>query len=161
MKKHYYHPLLLKTDNDYFRNIIDEESEIQFINNLEAYIRKYDNHLKEYDAWYFSKLSEKIDTIYIPYIDTAASKVSRFYPDFIFWLKSGNDYKIIFIDPHGLQSGRDNTIDKTEGFERLFSGKTFQKDGFNIKIKLIWYYQESVKEQLLEKYREWDFDRIF
>lgn len=161
LKKHYYHPLLLKTDNDYFKNIIDEESEIEFINNLESYLRQYDNHLKEYDSWYFSKLSERIDNIYLPYIDSEKSKVSKFYPDFIFWLKSRNDYKIIFIDPHGLQSGRDNTIDKTEGFERLFLGKTFQKDDFNIEIKLIWYYQESVKEELLERYREWDFDRIF
>ena len=161
LKKHYYHPLLLKTDNDYFRNIIDEDSEIKFINNLEQYLNKYDNHLKHYDSWYFSKLSEKIDNIYLPYIDGEKSKVSKFYPDFIFWLKRGNEYKIIFIDPHGLQSGRDNTIDKTEGYERLFLGNKFDKDKFNIEIKLVWYYQESAKEELLEKYREWDFDRIF
>ena len=161
LKKHYYHPLLLKTDNDYFKNIIDEESEITFINNLEAYLKKYDNHLKEYDYWYFSKLAEQIDNIYIPYIDSEKSKVSKFYPDFIFWLKSGNNYKIIFIDPHGLQSGRENTIDKTEGFERLFISNNFKKKNLNIEIKLVWYYQESVKEALLEKYREWDFDRIF
>ena len=161
LKKHYYHPLLLKTDNDYFKNIIDEESEIAFINNLEIYLKKYDNHLKEYDSWYFSKLSERIDNIYIPYIDSNKSKVSKFYPDFIFWLKNGDDYKIIFVDPHGLQSGRDNTIDKTEGYERIFLGNKFGKDKFNIEIKLVWYYQESVKEELLEKYRAWDFDRIF
>jgi type III restriction enzyme len=161
LKKHYYHPLLLKTDNNYFRNIIDEESEITFINNLEEYLKKYNNHLKEYDSWYFSKLSERIDNIYIPYIDSDKSKVSKFYPDFIFWLKNGNDYTVIFIDPHGLQSGRDNTIDKTEGFERIFLNNKFKKDHLNIEIKLVWYYQESVKEELLEKYREWDLDRIF
>jgi len=161
LKKHYYHPLLLKTDNDYFKNIIDEESEIEFINNLEEYLKKYDNNLKDYDAWYFSKLSERIDNIYIPYIDSDKSKVSKFYPDFIFWLKNGDDYKIVFIDPHGLQSGRDNTIDKTEGFERIFLGKKFGTDKFNVEIKLVWYYQKSVKEELLEKYREWKFDLIF
>jgi len=161
LKKHYYHPLLLKTDNDYFKNIIDEESEIAFINNLEEYLERNNNHLIEYDSWYFSKLSERIDNIYIPYIDSEKSKVSKFYPDFIFWLKRGNDYKIVFIDPHGLQSGRDNTIDKTEGFERIFVNHNFKKDNFNIEIKLIWYYQDSVKEELLEKYREYDFDRIF
>ena len=161
VKKHYYHPLLLKTDNDYFKNIIDEESEIVFINNLEAYLKQYANHLQNYDSWYFSKLSEHTDNIYIPYIDSEKSKVSKFYPDFIFWLKRGNEYKIIFIDPHGLQTGRDNTIDKTEGFERMFSGKKFTKDDVNIEINLVWYYQNSVLEEILEKYREWDFDRIF
>ena len=104
---------------------------------------------------------ERIDNIYIPYIDSDKSKVSKFYPDFIFWLKSDNDYKIIFIDPHGLQSGRDNTIYKTEGFERIFLNHNFKKDNLDIGIKLVWYYQDSVKEELLEKYREWDFDRIF
>jgi len=161
LKKHYYHPLLLKTDNDYFKNIIDEKSEIEFINNLEKYLQKYENNLNYYDSWYFSKVSERLDSLYIPYIDSENSKIAKFYPDFIFWLKKDNDYKIIFIDPHGLQSGRDNTIDKIEGFERLFSDKIFKKDNFNIEIKLIWYYQESVKEELLEKYREWNFNRIF
>jgi superfamily II DNA or RNA helicase len=160
LKKHYYHPLLLKTDNDYFKNIIDEESEIEFINNLERYLKKDDNKLKNYDSWYFSKLSENIDKIYIPYIDSQKSKLSKFYPDFIFWLQKGNNYKILFIDPHGLQSGRDNTIDKTEGFERIFLNNKFLKDNLNIEIKLIWYYQDSVKEALLEKYREWDFENL-
>lgn len=162
LKKHYYHPLLLKTDNDYFKNIIDEESEITFINNLEKYLEKYDNHLKNhYDSWYFSKLAERIDDIYIPYIDSEKSKMSKFYPDFIFWLKSGNDYTIVFIDPHGLQSGRDNTIDKTEGFERVFNKQKFVKDGMNIEIKLVWYYEDSVKDAMLENYRRWDFNTIF
>ena len=161
LKKHYYHPLLLKTDNDYFKNIIDEPSEIEFINNLEEYLKNYENHLKRYDAWYFSKVSERIDNIYIPYIDSERSKVSKFYPDFIFWLKSGNEYKVIFVDPHGLQSGRDNTIDKTEGFERIFLEQKFQQNKINIEIQLVWYYQNSVKEELLEKYRKWDFDEIF
>jgi len=161
IKKHYYHPLLLKTDNDYFKNIIDEDSEIEFINNLERYLKREDNHLKKYDSWYFSKLSDRIDDIYIPYIDSNKSKVSKFYPDFIFWLKKANKYKIIFIDPHGLQSGRDTTRDKTEGFERIFPNKEFKKDNFDIEIELVWYYQDSIKEELLEKYRKWDFDEIF
>ena len=37
----------------------------------------------------------------------------------------------------------------------------FKKDDFNIKIELVWYYQDSVKEELIEKYRKWDFDEIF
>ncbi len=161
LKKHYYNPLLLKTDNDYFKNIIDEPSEIEFINNLEEYLNKDENCLKKYDAWYFSKVSDRIDNIYIPYIDSQTSKVAKFYPDFIFWLKKGDTYKIIFIDPHGLQSGRDNTIEKTEGFERLFKTNRFKKDNFDIDVNLVWYYQHSIKEDLLEKYRKWNFDEIF
>ncbi len=161
LKKHYYNPMLLKTDNDYFKNIIDEPSEIEFINNLEKYLQYEDNNLKNYNAWYFSKLSDRIDSIYIPYIDSETSKVAKFYPDFIFWLQKGNEYKIIFIDPHGLQSGRDKTIDKTEGFERLFLNKSFIKDKYKVEVKLVWYYQDVVKEELLEKYREWDLKEIF
>jgi len=162
IKKHYYHPLLLKTDNDYFKNIIDVPSEIAFINNLEEYLKDYDNHLKDYDSWYFSKLSERIDNIYIPYIDSEKSKISKYYPDFVFWLKSGNDYTIIFIDPHGLQSGGENTLDKTEGYERIFANQKFKSLDMNIEVKLVWYYQESAEHApLINKYKKWDFDIIF
>jgi hypothetical protein len=50
--------------NDFFKNIINEESEITFINELEEYLTKSDNFLKSYDNWYFSKIQQNIDLQY-------------------------------------------------------------------------------------------------
>jgi len=33
----------------------------------------------------FSKLDESLDEVYIPYYNPNMNKISRFYPDFIFW----------------------------------------------------------------------------
>ncbi len=71
IKQHYYNPLLLATNDskEYFKNIIREDSEIEFFNKLVEYSEKKDNKLKKYDWWYFSKLVENIDEIKIPYFE--------------------------------------------------------------------------------------------
>ncbi|VUT25144.1 MAG: hypothetical protein MOIL_00885 [Candidatus Methanolliviera sp. GoM_oil] len=90
---HYYIPLILSLDEkvDYIKHIIKTQSETRFINDLESYLTKDDNKFNEFDWWLFSKLDESLDEVYISYYNPNynpnANKFSKFYPDFIFWLK--------------------------------------------------------------------------
>ena len=48
-----------------------------------------------------------------------ASLQSEFFkPDFIFWLKKGNRYCIVFVDPKG--TGRTEYEHKVDGYHILF-----------------------------------------
>jgi len=163
LKKHLYTPILIKdkNENDFFRNIINEKSEIDFINNLEEYLEKYDNKLATYDNWYFSKIQQVTDSIYIPYIDYEKSQVAKFYPDFIFWLKKDDEYIIKFIDPKGLNQGVHKTKDKIEGFEKIFVNDEFNNNYPTFKVELYLYNIERKKDELIDKYVEFDFDEIF
>jgi len=159
---HYYIPLILSEDEkiDYIRHIIKHKSEVKFINDLENYLAKSDNKFKKYDWWLFCKLDETLDEVYIPYYNPLGNKISNFYPDFIFWLKKGNEYHIIFVDPKGIQH-----IDwayKIEGYKWLFeediSQKTFDYNGLKVKIKLLLRTDDIVK--IPEEYRKYWFDHI-
>ncbi|MDQ7062187.1 MAG: hypothetical protein Q9M43_14130 [Sulfurimonas sp.] len=163
LKKHFYTPLLMKdkNENDFFRNIVNEKSEIDFINNLEKYLEAEDNKLATYDNWYFSKIQQVTDNIYIPYIDYEKSQVAKFYPDFIFWLKKDDEYIIKFIDPKGLNQGVHKTKDKLEGFEKIFVNDEFNKKYPTFKVELYLYNIERKKDELIDKYVEFDFDEIF
>ena len=163
LKKHFYTPLLMKdkNENDFFRNIVNEKSEIDFINNLEKYLENDNNKLNTYDNWYFSKIQQVTDSIYIPYIDYEKSQVAKFYPDFIFWLKKDDEYIIKFIDPKGLNQGVHKTKDKLEGFEKIFINDEFNKKHPTFKVELYLYNIERKKDKLIDKYVEFDFDKIF
>jgi len=162
LKKHFYTPILMKdkNENDFFRNIINEKSEIEFINNLEEYLEQEDNKLSTYDNWYFSKIQQVTDSIYIPYIDYEKSQVAKFYPDFIFWLKKDDEYFIKFIDPKGLTYVH-NTRDKLDGFEKIFVTDEFSKKYPTFKVELYLYNKEQKKDELIDKYVEFDFNEIF
>ena len=163
LKKHFYSPILMKdkNENDFFRNIVNEKSEIDFINNLENYLEQDNNRLATYDNWYFSKIQQVTDNIYIPYIDYEKSQVAKFYPDFIFWLKKDDEYIIKFIDPKGLNQGVHKTKDKLEGFEKIFVNDEFNKKYPTFKVELYLYNIERKKDELFKKYVESDFDEIF
>jgi len=150
-----------KNENDFFRNIINDKSEIDFINNLEEYLEKDNNKLATYDNWYFSKIQQVTDSIYIPYIDYEKSQVAKFYPDFIFWLKKDDEYIIKFIDPKGLNQGVHKTKDKLEGFEKIFVNDEFNKRYPTLKVELYLYNIERKKDELIDKYVKFDFDEIF
>ena len=138
---HYYIPLILSADEkvDYIKHIIKIKSEVKFVNDLEEYIEKANNRFKEFDWWFFSKLDESLDEIYIPYYNPNINNISRFYPDFIFWLKKGNDYFIVFVDPKGTE--HTSAERKIDGYEILFGElgkeKLFNYKGYRVRIKLL------------------------
>jgi len=136
-----------------FSHIIKKESEIDFLKDLEEYLKKEDNQLKRYDKWMFSKIEEKIDKIKIPYFDREKSCYSDFYPDFIFWLKKGNKKYIIFIDPKGVEHTK-NASDKIRGF------LDFKNKIKDIEIKLFFYNQDEPDSEFKEFWCD-DFDEIF
>jgi hypothetical protein len=103
--RHYYLPIVLSEDGkaDYIRHIIKTESEVKFIKDLEAYLSQPNNEFQQFDWWFFSKLDESLDEVYIPYYDPKTNRMARFKPDFIFWLCKGSRYWIVFVDPKGTE----------------------------------------------------------
>jgi hypothetical protein len=156
---HYYTPLILSEDEkvDYIKHIVKIPSEVKFINDLESYLDKSDNKFRKYDWWFFSKLDESLDGIYIPYYNP---DVSNFYPDFIFWLNRGNDYFIVFVDPKGTEHA--SAYRKIDGYERIFEEngmeRVFNYNGFKVKVKLLLKPEDISKA--LAKYEKYWFDSI-
>ena len=159
---HYYIPLILSVDDkvDYIKHIIKTPSEARFINDLENHLAKSDNKFKEFDWWLFSKLDESLDEVYIPYYNPTVNKISEFHPDFIFWLRKGRDYRIVFIDPKGTE--HTSAYRKIEGYKRLFEengkNRVFNHDGFEVRIKLFLKPEDTSK--VLPEYRQYWLDDI-
>lgn len=136
-----------KQDNQQITYAIRHKSEIRFLESLKKYLENPNNTLKDYE-WCFSKLVENVDSIFIPYFDKKMQDSRKFYPDFIFWLrhKENKRYKILFIDPKGLEHEA-NARDKAQGFENTFGkiirGKTQAFYGYEIQIDLFYYNNEN------------------
>ena len=156
---HYYIPLILskKEKVDYIRHIIKTKSEVKFIEDLENYLNNRDIDV---DWWMFSKIDEYLDEIYIPYYDPDSNKIKRFKPDFIFWLKKGRDYYIVFVDPKGIK--HTEFEHKVDYFRKIFgdieSPKVFEFDGFKIRVYLYLYTED--RNKLSEGYRKYWIDEI-
>lgn len=148
MSNHYYLPIIYsKIDKiDYMKHIINNQSEANFIISLIKNIRERTINVQ----WMFSKIEENADNIFVPYYDKESNKYKKFYPDFIFWLKRGKDYKIIFIDPKGISYS--NYQNKIDGFNKLFNDgetpKIFKYKDYNITfdLKLITDDKDKVGE---------------
>lgn len=159
---HYYLPIILSDDEriDYIKHIIKTPSEVKFVNDLEDYLERPDNKFKDFDWWFFSKLDESLDEIYIPYYNPNVNKISRFYPDFIFWLKKGDNYFIVFVDPKGTE--HTSAYRKIDGYRALFEEngkeKDFNYNGFKVKIKLLLRPDDVFKAS--RGYRRYWFDNI-
>lgn len=158
IEKHYYNPILISKDNSKYKHIIKEESEIEFLDNLEKYISN--NILENIDWWYFSKIDETVDNIFIPYFDSEKQEYRNFYPDFIFWLKKNEEYYIKFIDPKGLKY-QTNPKDKIQGYENIFKNNLKIFDNKKVETKLYFYNKKNSNDELIEKYRFYDIDKIF
>jgi len=124
--QHYYLPVVLSEDGkaDYIRHVIKTPSEANFIKHLEKYLDERDNKeqeknkFKEFDWWFFSKLDETLDQVYIPYYDPATNRMARFKPDFIFWFSKGDRYWIVFVDPKGTEHTA--SLRKIDGYRSIF-----------------------------------------
>ena len=159
---HYYLPIILSDNQriDYIKHIIKTPSEVKFINDLEDYLEKPDNKFKDFDWWFFSKLDESLDEIYIPYYNPNVNKISRFYPDFIFWLKKGDNYFIVYVDPKGTE--HTSAYRKIDGYRALFEEngeeKVFNYNRFKVRIKLLLRPDDTSKAS--REYRRYWFDNI-
>ncbi|MGH2327078.1 DEAD/DEAH box helicase family protein [Campylobacter taeniopygiae] len=154
LSKHYYNPLIIYNKNDKENKInfaISNKSEKEFLNELEKNLNL--PFFKQY-KWYFSKLVENQDEIYIPYFDEEQQKERKFYPDFIFWLKhrQSGEFIIYFIDPKGLKI-EDNPRFKLKGFKEIFENNNLIYEDKNIKVNLFFYNKEGdafVSDELKE-----------
>lgn len=153
---HYYLPLIYSTEEkvEYIKHIIKVPSEVRFIENLDKYLSNNSNKIK--NEWMFSKIDESLDKkMGIPYFYTKYNSYRDFYPDFIFWIRKDNEYKIVFVDPKG--TSRTDYENKVDEFEKLFfengQPKVFKYKNFNITfdLKLI---AEDINS-ISEKYKEY------
>jgi hypothetical protein len=141
LEKHYYIPVVISEEDkiDYIKHIIKVPSERKFLQDLEENKNIFD----KYDWWYFSKLDETLDKIYIPYYDSNLKRMREFKPDFIFWLKKGNEYILLFIDPHGTEHME--ALRKIDGYREIFENgygapKTFYNYKHGLEIKVIFRF---------------------
>lgn len=162
LANHYYLPVIVSESEkiDYIKHIIKTESEVKFIEALEEYLEKSDNKFKDFEWWFFSKLDESLDEVYIPYYNPILNKISKFKPDFIFWLKNGTDYTILFVDPKGTE--HTSAYRKIDGYKVLFEengkAKVFNSNGFNVRVKLLLRTDDVSK--VPNDYNEYWFDNI-
>ena len=132
---HYYLPLVYSEHkNSYINYIIQEESEKNFVKKLIDYVSENEITYK----WMFSKMQDRVDKIFIPYLNKNINKESPFFPDFIFWLQKDNKYKILFVDPKGTAHA--DYQFKIDGFEKIFmengKPKKFHYDQFEVTFDL-------------------------
>jgi type III restriction enzyme len=151
--EHYYLPLIYsdKEKVEYIKHIIEVKSEVAFIKNLEKHIKENKSDCE----WMFSKIDQNLDTFHIPYFYKKDNIYRKFFPDFIFWIKKGNEYKIIFVDPKGTSNA--DYQNKVDEFEKLFleneKPKTFEYKKLEITfdLKLVAQDVNSVSDKY-EKY---------
>ncbi|MEM4588332.1 MAG: DEAD/DEAH box helicase family protein, partial [Nanopusillaceae archaeon] len=159
--KHYYIPIVLSENEkiNYIKHIIKTKSERDFINKLDEFIDKNGNNLN-LDWWLFSKIDESLDNVYIPYYDPIQNKIRKFYPDFIFWFKRGNEYTIVFVDPKGVSHTEYQY--KVDGFRLIFenkdgSPKIFEYENLKIRVFLFLYTEDI--NLLPEGYKKYWLDK--
>jgi hypothetical protein len=167
LANHYYIPVVLSDSErlDFIRHIIKYKSEVEFIEQLENYLKKDDNLFKKFDWWLFSKIDETLDEVYIPYYNSKTNKIERFKPDFIFWLKRGNEYTILFVDPKSTEYT--DAFRKSDGYSRIFEietakgkiSKNFSYNGFVVNVILKFMAKDCSYIHDIAQKRYW-FDNI-
>jgi hypothetical protein len=71
------------------------KGETKFVKDLKDYIQKHIDKFEKNDIFLLRNLSRKGIGFFI---------TSGFYPDFIIWLKKGNEQHMIFLDPKGIRN---------------------------------------------------------
>ena len=162
---HYYLPVALTESEqaDFIQHIIKHKSEVDFINELENYLHQENNFFKQFNWWFFSKIDETLDEVYIPYYNPKTNRIDKFKPDFIFWLKKGDEYTILFVDPKGTE--HTDGYRKIDGYSRIFEtgekkqSRDFSYNGFTIKTKLLLKSRRGIAE-VLDNYKRYWFDNF-
>ncbi|MEA3340575.1 MAG: restriction endonuclease subunit R, partial [Chloroflexota bacterium] len=136
--QHYYIPTILAESArvDYVKHIIKVPSEVAFVNDLNRYVQQSNNLFDQFDWWLFSKLDEHLDKVALPYYDPKANRMRDFKPDFIFWLRRGINYYIVFIDPKGAAYA--DYQHKLDGYRHLFENEQGARiighDGLTVRV---------------------------
>ena len=162
---HYYLPVALteSEQQDFIQHIIKHKSEVEFVNELETYLQQENNFFKQFDWWFFSKLDETLDQVYIPYYNPKTNRIDKFKPDFIFWFKKGEEYTILFVDPKGTE--HTDGYRKIDGYSRIFEtgeqkgSRDFSYNGFTINTKLLLKSRRGIAE-VLDNYKRYWFDNF-
>ncbi|MBW2036405.1 MAG: DEAD/DEAH box helicase family protein [Deltaproteobacteria bacterium] len=159
--QHYYLPVLIseKERIDWIRHVIRHQSEIQFLNALEEYLKDSNGAFDRLDWWAFSKIDESLDDVHIPYYDPRSNSIRRFLPDFVFWLRKNDKYAIVFVDPKGMQ--QTDYQYKVDGFRYIFCDENgnplaFSYNGLNVHVRLLLYTKDA--NQAPSEYRDFWFD---
>jgi hypothetical protein len=140
---HYYLPVIVSESEkiDYLNHIINVDSEVKFLQQLEEYIAKPDNIFSQFDWWMFSKLDQTLDEVFIPYYNSKKNNIANFNPDFIFWAQKGKRYLVLFVDPKGTE--HTDGYRKIDGYSRIFEtggqkvNKNFAYNGLVVNSKLL------------------------
>jgi len=166
LSNHYYLPYLISESEKQtlITHIIDQESEVEFVKELTDFVQSDEvSILNEVDWWYFSKLDETLDQIYIPYTQ-AHNMNEKFKPDFIFWFKSDQKLHILFVEPTSYAFGRFmNRIDAYKKFferEDIEEPKTFRNGDLEVKVHLALYTIGSKEDVPGVEYRKYWFDNV-
>ena len=167
LANHYYLPVIVSETEkiDYLNHIINVDSEVRFIEQLEGYLANSDNIFSRFDWWMFSKLDQTLDEVFIPYYNPKENKISNFKPDFIFWMQKGNRYLILFLDPKGTEHA--DGYRKIDGYSRIFEtenngakqSRDFFYNGFTINTKLLLKPKAGIAG-VLENYKRYWFDNF-
>jgi len=170
LANHYYLPVIVSETEkiDYLNHIINVDSEVKFIEELEEYLTKPNNIFLQFDWWMFSKLDQTIDGVFIPYYNHKENRIDNYHPDFIFWMQKDNNYLILFVDPHGTAySDINKKIDyyskifEIEGIKesKIFPSDRFGiKEKFNIRVKLLLKPSQGDLAPVPENYKQYWFD---
>ena len=140
--RHYYLPVILGNEKaSYIRHIIKVRSEVEFLNSLEDWLKSCK---LSWDAWMFTKIDEFWDKIYIPYYDEEINDYRCFFPDFVFWMCKGDEYRIVFVDPKGTEHASAHR--KIDGYRDLFEEngkpKQFKYSKWNVRVWL-WMFNKG------------------
>jgi superfamily II DNA or RNA helicase len=160
---HYYLPVALTESEqlDFIQHIIKHKSEVDFINELENYLQKEDNFFQQFNWWFFSKIDETLDEVYIPYYNPKTNRIDKFKPDFIFWLKKSNNYTILFVDPKGTE--HTDAYRKIDGYSRIFENAQKQCIKFfwnGLTVKTILMFRTSNTANIPNNYKRYWFDNF-
>jgi len=165
LANHYYLPVIVSEAEkiDYLNHIINVDSEVRFIEQLEEYLAQPDNVFAQFDWWMFSKLDQTLDEVFIPYYNPKDNSIANFKPDFIFWMQKGKRYLILFVDPKGTEHA--DGYRKIDGYSRIFETgekkecKEFSYNGFIINTKLLLKPKRGIAE-VLDNYKKYWFDNF-
>jgi len=166
LANHYYLPVIVSETEkiDYLNHIINVDSEVRFIEQLEEYLARRNNVFTEFDWWMFSKLDQTLDEVFIPYYNHKENRMDNYHPDFIFWLQKENSYLILFVDPHGTAYSDINK--KIDYYSEIFEmketkeSKIFSFNGFDIKTKLLLMPAGGGIAPVGDNYKKYWFDNF-